>query len=118
MGKVLQKSYSQNFKKKVFSDSEIEYCEKMKNSSPHFAVRWAIKEAFYKALPENLQNFSSWKSVEYINDGEKKPFVNIRDEFLSSKMREENISNIHCSVSHETDVCVAQIILENNGKRG
>jgi holo-[acyl-carrier protein] synthase len=89
--KVLQKPYSQNFKKKVFSDNEIEYCDKMKNNAPHFAVRWAVKEAFYKALPDDLQNFSSWKSIEFINEGKKKPFVNMCDKTLSSKMRDAGI---------------------------
>jgi holo-[acyl-carrier protein] synthase len=38
------------FLKRVFSASEIAYCKAKKNPWPHFAVRFAAKEAVYKAL--------------------------------------------------------------------
>ncbi len=34
----------------VFSKAEIAYCKAKKNPWPHFAVRFAAKEAVYKAL--------------------------------------------------------------------
>jgi holo-[acyl-carrier protein] synthase len=110
--KVLAKSYSQNFKKKVFTQNEIDYCEKYKNPAQNFAVRWAIKEAFYKALPEDLQEISSWKSIEFINKNGKKPFVQIVSEKLIKGFNDFGISKIHASVSHEKEFCVAQVILE------
>ena len=115
MAKITEKPHWDNFRKKVFSVAEIEYCQKMKNASPHLAVRWAVKEAFYKALPDDLQKYSSWKSIEYLNDGEKKPTVRVCDEKLATALKNQKISKIHCSVSHEKEVCIAQIILENNG---
>lgn len=38
------------FLKRVFSAAEIAYCMGKKNPWPHFAVRFAAKEAVYKAL--------------------------------------------------------------------
>ena len=38
------------FLKRVFSASEISYCKAKKNPWPHFAVRFAAKEAVYKTL--------------------------------------------------------------------
>ncbi|MEK7388394.1 MAG: holo-ACP synthase [Elusimicrobiota bacterium] len=38
------------FLTRVFSASEIVYCKAKKNPWPHFAVRFAAKEAVYKAL--------------------------------------------------------------------
>ena len=38
------------FLPRVFSASEIAYCKSKKNPWPHFAVRFAAKEAVYKAL--------------------------------------------------------------------
>lgn len=35
---------------RVFSRAEIDYCKAKKNPWPHFAVRFAAKEAVYKAL--------------------------------------------------------------------
>lgn len=38
------------FLRRVFSAREIAYCRAKKNPWPHFAVRFAAKEAVYKAL--------------------------------------------------------------------
>lgn len=38
------------FLKRVFSAAEIAYCKAKKNPWPHFAVRFAAKEAVYKTL--------------------------------------------------------------------
>ncbi len=38
------------FLTRVFSAAEIAYCRAKKNPWPHFAVRFAAKEAVYKAL--------------------------------------------------------------------
>jgi holo-[acyl-carrier protein] synthase len=38
------------FLKRVFSAAEIAYCRAKKNPWPHFAVRFAAKEAVYKTL--------------------------------------------------------------------
>jgi holo-[acyl-carrier protein] synthase len=38
------------FLKRVFSPAEIAYCRAKKDPWPHFAVRFAAKEAVYKAL--------------------------------------------------------------------
>ena len=38
------------FLSRVFSASEIAYCRAKKDPWPHFAVRFAAKEAVYKAL--------------------------------------------------------------------
>lgn len=38
------------FLARIFSPSEIAYCKAKKNPWPHFAVRFAAKEAVYKAL--------------------------------------------------------------------
>jgi holo-[acyl-carrier protein] synthase len=35
---------------RVFSAAEVAYCRGKKNASQHFAVRFAAKEAVYKAL--------------------------------------------------------------------
>ncbi|MDR0304322.1 MAG: holo-ACP synthase [Chitinispirillales bacterium] len=112
MKKVLSKPHSQNFKKKVFCESEIEYCKKMGDNPVHFAARWAIKEAFYKALPYEIQDISGWRSIEYINFEQARPFIRITDEKLSKALHSLGISKIHCSVSHEKEYCVAQVVLE------
>ena len=38
------------FLERVFSPAEVAYCRGKKNAAQHFAVRFAAKEAVYKAL--------------------------------------------------------------------
>lgn len=111
--KALEKSYSQNFKKKIFTQNEIDYCEKFAKSAQSFAARWAIKEAFYKALPLELQELSGWQSIEFINENGNKPFIKITDEKLVEAFEKNKIVRIHSTVSHEKEFCVAQVILES-----
>ena len=50
------KTYQKNkkFYKKIFMQSEINYCLKFKNPGPHFAGKFAIKEAMKKSLMNQL----------------------------------------------------------------
>lgn len=46
----IKKAGTRAFLKRVFSPTEIAYCQSKKNRWQHFAVRFAAKEAIYKAL--------------------------------------------------------------------
>jgi len=113
--KTLGKSHGDTFKKRVFTDSEIAYCDKMANSGPHFAARWALKEAFYKALPEHLQPHSKWRSIELVREPLKKPYVSIVDDHLQQLFTDENLTLFH-SISHEKEYCTALVIIEKSSK--
>ena len=71
-------SLGENFKNKIYTDKEIEYCESKKNAKfQHYAGRFAAKEAIFKAISELLDyKFEiSWKDAEVLNDDQGKPRV-------------------------------------------
>jgi holo-[acyl-carrier protein] synthase len=70
--------------------------------STMLAKTWAVKEALYKALPENLQSTISWKNAELVRDSYGRPQVTIKN---------VNVK-IHASLSDEGDMVTAIIILE------
>lgn len=41
---------NQRFLRRIFSGGEVAYCRGKKNAAQHYAVRFAAKEAVYKAL--------------------------------------------------------------------
>ena len=43
-----------NFYKKIFSDSEINYCKKFSSPYEHFAGKFAIKESVIKAVLDKI----------------------------------------------------------------
>ena len=59
------------FVERVYTQKEIEYCESKKiQKYQHYAVRFAAKEAAFKAVSNLLEDkFSiTWKNFEVIND--------------------------------------------------
>lgn len=84
------------FLNKIYTTSEIEYCESRKNAKyQHYAGRFAAKEAIFKAISETLNDkFEiTWTDVEIINDKFGKPKVN----FINKKFDTQcEISISHC----------------------
>ncbi|MGN1057989.1 MAG: holo-ACP synthase [Candidatus Avelusimicrobium sp.] len=62
---------------RIFSEEEIAYCLARKNRYQHLAVRFAAKEAVYKALPFDGVSFKSI-SVTNLESGRPKVHVNDR----------------------------------------
>jgi holo-[acyl-carrier protein] synthase len=69
-----------NFIDKIFTSNEKKYCLKFSTPAPHFAARFAAKEAVAKALGCGIGSKLSWLDIEIINNDEGKPCV-----FLSEK---------------------------------
>jgi holo-[acyl-carrier protein] synthase len=105
-------SYGSQFLRKVFTEAEIEYSRKMARPSVHFAGRWAAKEAFYKALPQECQKVSGWKSMEVVVKGSRAPSISVCDTALAKAMKKSGVEKSHVSISHEKTMCVAMVVLE------
>jgi holo-[acyl-carrier protein] synthase len=60
------------FLKRVFTSGEISYCRSKKNPWQHFAVRFAAKEAVWKALEGGVM---SLKDISVSRDPNGKPMV-------------------------------------------
>ena len=97
-----KKPYLSNkkFYEKIFTPPEIKYCLKFKNPSPHFAGKFAIKEALNKStnLMENLLN------IETSHTGSE-PNVKL-------KGKNKNKYLFQISISHEKDYAVGMVISE------
>ena len=102
-------SLGDNFKNKIYTDKEIEYCESRKNAKyQHYAGRFAAKEAIFKAVSELLNNkFEiSWKDAEVLDDENGKPKI-----IFTSKKLEEKLESIDISISHCKEYAVANVVI-------
>lgn len=98
----------EKFLERVFTASEIEYCEKKKAVKyQHYAGRFAAKEAVFKAISPCLEHKYdiSWKNIEIKNDSEGRPFVNLMGTFA------QNIESIDVSISHVKQMATASCII-------
>ena len=99
--KFAKKPYEKNksFYKKIFSNKEIKYCIKFKNSYEKFAGKFALKEATIKSVNKKI-HFSEIETF-HINS---KPKIKI----LNSKINYQFLSTL----SHESGFVVAFVISE------
>ena len=102
----------ESFLNRVFTKKEIEYCEdRGKSKYEHYAARFAVKEAVFKAISEELENkYSiSWKDIETTNDEQGRPRVEI------SNLNNNIIENIDISISHCKEYAIANavVVLKN-----
>ncbi|WP_027966590.1 holo-ACP synthase [Halomonas halocynthiae] len=76
------------------------------------AKRFAAKEAFVKALGTGLRHGISWQEIQVSNDALGRPVL-----VLSGKAQESataaGVNVTHLSLSDETDVAIAFVVLEN-----
>jgi len=91
---------NKKFYNKIFTESEIAYCIKYKDPYPHFAMKFAGKEAVIKAIKNKI----GMKDIE-INYKKSKPCVRI--------LKKKSFMG-HISLSHDKEYAIAMIISEKN----
>lgn len=102
----------EDFIKRVYTDKEIKYCESKKaNKYQHYAARFAVKEATFKAVSTLLNDkYSlSWKNIETTNDKNGKP--NVEFIALTKEVERElnKITSLDVSISHIKDYAIANV---------
>ena len=110
------KKYGIRFKNKIFSKSEISYCEKKKNSSSFYAKRFAAKEAFTKALGTGIRKGVNLKNIEISNNFHGKPSILLKGKvanYLKKKVKNKKY-DIHLSLSDDKPWAQATVIISYN----
>lgn len=96
---------------RIFTPGEQAYCAARGNRAQHYALRFAAKEAFVKALGTGLRNGMAWRQIEVVNDEWGKPSLLLHGE-AERLCRQTGASRIFLALSHDADSAVASVILE------
>jgi len=99
------------FREKVFSKKEIVYCESKTYKFQHYAVRFAAKESFFKALGTGWITGTHFNEVEVTNDKSGKPALVLLDE-TKKTLSPLGIRKILVSMSHLKEIASAVVIIE------
>ena len=91
------------FLRRVFTAREVAYCRARKNSAQHFAVRFAAKEAVWKAVGEPRLLH---RDIQVRNRANGKPEVIFPKRFAKLARR------VSISLSHGRDYAVAMAVYE------
>lgn len=105
---------NERFLKKIYTDNEIEYLRNRKFNPQSAAGLFAAKEAVSKCLGTGFSTFGPI-DIEISKDEKGKPIVNLFNNALEIS-KENNISNIHLSITHIKDYALAYAIAEETEK--
>lgn len=95
-----------HFLNRLFTQREQDYCYQYQDPVPHFAGRFAAKEAIVKAFGTGIGAEIEWRDLELINDEKGKPSV-----FLSEALQKRfPDAQIFISISHSADYATAMAI--------
>ena len=96
----------------VLLPSELAYCRAMHRPHPHYAARFAAKEALLKALGTGKTGPISWHDVEVRRDGSGRPSLALAGETarLAGTM---GVRRVHLSLTHSEQYAGAVVALED-----
>ena len=96
--------------RRVFTEEEIAYCRARRDPVPHFAARFAAKEAGMKALGTGLRLGVKWRELEVRRERGSAPTL-----ILHGRSREIGVSRggrrMLLALTHEGDYALAQALL-------
>lgn len=94
----------EKFLETVFTPKEIEYCEARKTQKyQHYAARFAVKEATFKALSDHLNDIPNWTSFEVLKTENGRPRVDIKCDV-------KGLQSIDISISHCKSYATANVV--------
>ena len=106
--------WEERFLRRVFTDGEIAYCRARRDPVPHFAARFAAKEAGFKALGTGLRLGIHWRELEVVRERGQAPTL-----VLSGRSREIGRARgghlMLLALTHDGDYALAQAILISEG---
>lgn len=102
--------WQDRFLRRVFTEEEIAYCRARRDPVPHFAARFAAKEAALKALGTGLAMGLRWRELEVRRGRGEPPRL-----VLAGRSREISLSRgggvMLLTLSHGGDYAMAQAVL-------
>ena len=103
--------WGHRFLNRIFTAAEIELCERRARPAQCFALRFAAKEAFAKALGLGMRQGLRWRDIEIVQDHFGKPSLLLHNQarkLLSGK----EAGRTWLSLSDEHRSAVAVVVLE------
>jgi holo-[acyl-carrier protein] synthase len=108
--KVLRR-WGDRFVQRVFTPDEARFCYGRATFYSAFALRFAAKEAFSKAMGLGMRKGLKWSEIEVYNEPNGKPGLRLHGS--TSRIRNESgVTGIHLSLSDEGEYGAAVVVLE------
>lgn len=100
-----------SFLEHTFTAQEIMNAQNSSSPVEYFSERFAVKEAFFKAVSSLTQDNIDFRRIETLNNENGQPYINISFS-LRILMQNINVTNFHISISADNDYAIAYVIAE------
>jgi holo-[acyl-carrier protein] synthase len=107
--------WQERFVARVFTPDEIAYCRSRRDPAPHFAARFAAKEAGLKALGTGLRLGVSWRELEVQRERGGPPVLVLRGRSREIARQRRGADRMLLALSHDGEYAIAQAMLVDAG---
>ncbi len=104
--KGMRNRQGERFLKRVYTQTELDYCMKMKYPDQHLAARFAAKEAVSKAFTTGIGEHFDWKSIGVVVGDRRQPEIEL-DEKARDFMESLGGTRITISLTHSENTAIA-----------
>lgn len=102
--------FGDRFLHRVFTEGEIAYCSPKANPVPHYAARFAAKEAVSKAFGCGIGKTLGWREIEVTRDELGAPHILLHDGGLELAAQ-RGVRQIFVSLTHTDTSAAANALL-------
>jgi holo-[acyl-carrier protein] synthase len=97
---------------RLYTASEVAYCESYRNKFERYAGRFAVKEATMKALGTGWRRGVRWRDIEVIREPCGRPSISLKG--AAKRIADElGVKNISVTITHSGNLALAEVILES-----
>jgi len=104
--------FGDRFLTRVFTASEIRYCQSKANAVERFAARFAAKEAGMKAIGTGMRGGVTWQDFEVGREPGGRPTMVFHGK-AAQVAQTLGGRHTHLSVSHTEEHAIAYVVLED-----
>ena len=104
--------FGDRMRRRLFTEAERAYCERHKDPLPHFAARFAAKEAASKALGTGMSGGVGWTQIEVIQPGGQRPTLTLSGAALTH-FQAMGCTQAHLTLAHDGGLAVACVVFES-----
>jgi holo-[acyl-carrier protein] synthase len=100
--------HGERFVRRIYTAEEMRYCNAHAHPWPHWAARFAAKEALYKSLPAGTLRALVWSQMGVVNEPSGAPHF----EFTGHTAEALAAWQFSLSISHVRELAVAQVVAQ------
>jgi holo-[acyl-carrier protein] synthase len=98
------------FLRRTFTDEEVAYCQGHRDPVPHFAARFAAKEAVAKAFTTGIGEAAAFREIEVVHQPGGAPAIRLHGT-AAATAEAQGVTGVELSLTHTDAYAAAMVIL-------